>query len=96
MHLLDIPALADPSHISIQLCLKYLGLLLLPVLALPLFTHHIFLEFQLCYLCNLTGLHLGCSDYNGISGIGLVIMLPLGRGHDLNLVDNISARYYNN
>ena len=46
-HLLIIPAPADPSLLALQLGLADLGLLLLPVLARPLLTHHILLEFQL-------------------------------------------------
>ena len=92
-HLLIIPAPADPSLLALQLGLADLGLLLLPVLARPLLTHHILLEFQLCCLCNLAGLHLGCSDYNGISGIGLFIKLPLITGHEVRSLGRLGLFY---
>ena len=72
-YLLIVPAHANASLLALQHGLSHLSLLLLPVLAPPLFTHDLFLlqEFQLSRLCNLAELVLSLKVKLGKPGFGL-------------------------
>jgi hypothetical protein len=95
-YLLIIPAPAYGSPLALQLALSHLSLLLLPVLAPPLFTHGLFLlqELEFCRLGNLAKLLLGFEAYLGKPGFGLGKERGLGTGYVVLSLGKLGLFYF--